>query len=221
VNAIAAVGLATFRHVGPDAFSAADGTVEEPSGLMAKKPDVIVAERERDDSQGFFGFLKTVDKKFTVAVEALRYGARFPVILDEEIVSASQRDRSQDWRAKDARCWEGPIPIECTSASCGTCWVGVLGGKEKLTPVGRRERRQMKVFGHRQPEDERPYLRLACQARAAGNVTLVVPPWNGVFGKKVYDNVEEVELEPVTSSAKHLREVVKSAISGENGQVAD
>ena len=69
----------------------------------------------------------------------------------------------------------------------------------------------MKVFGYNQPENERPFLRLACQTQAKGNVTLVIPPWNGVFGKKVYGNVEEVELEPVATSAKNLREVVRSA----------
>ena len=69
----------------------------------------------------------------------------------------------------------------------------------------------MKVFGYNQPEEPKPFLRLACQARAAGNVTIVIPPWNAVFGKKVYGNVEELELEPVTTSAKALREAVKEA----------
>ena len=73
----------------------------------------------------------------------------------------------------------------------------------------------MKVFGYNQPEDERPFIRLACQARAEGNVTIVIPPWNAVFGKKVYGNVEEVELEPNTTSAKALRETIASAVSGE------
>jgi ferredoxin len=111
--------------------------------------------------------------------------------------------------------FKGPVPIECTSASCGTCWVGVLGGQEKLTEVKPRERRAMQIFGYNQPDEPRPFLRLACQARAEGNVTIVIPPWNGVFGKKVYGNVEDVELEPNTTSAKRLREVIKSAASGE------
>ena len=73
----------------------------------------------------------------------------------------------------------------------------------------------MKVFGYKQPEDEKPFLRLACQAKAFGNVTIVIPPWNGVFGKKVYGNVDELELEPVTTSAKALREAVASGQSKE------
>jgi uncharacterized 2Fe-2S/4Fe-4S cluster protein (DUF4445 family) len=86
-----------------------------------------------------------------------------------------------------------------------------LGGKEKLSDVSNRESRAMKVFGYNQPEELRPFLRLACQARAEGNVTIVIPPWNAVFGKKVYGNVEDLELEPVTTSAKALREAVKEA----------
>jgi hypothetical protein len=46
-------------------------------------------------------------------------------------------------------------------------------------------------------------------------VHIVIPPWNAVFGKKVRGNVEDVELEPVTTSAKQLRETIASATSGE------
>jgi ferredoxin len=215
VNAIAAVGLMTLNQVGLDALKAASGEVEQPTGLMTKSPDRIVAERAKDDSQGVFGFLKTIDKKFSVAFAGAHTAGKFPVISEEEIASASQKDLSRDWQSQDERCWQGPVPIECTAASCGTCWVGVLGGQEKLSPVARRERRQMKVFGYNQPEDEQPFIRLACQARATGNVTIVIPPWNGVFGKKVYGNVEEVELEPVTTSAKHLRETIASATTSD------
>lgn len=211
-NAIAAVGLATLNQVGVEAFFATPGDTSDPTGIMKKSPNTIVAERAKDDSQGLFGFLKTIDKKFSVHFSGLnRPSGKFPVIFDEEIVTASQKDHSQDWQSQDARCWDGPIPIECTAASCGTCWVGVVAGQEKLTEVGNRERRRMRVFGYNQPDDAKPLLRLACQARAEGNVTLVIPPWNGVFGKKVYGNVEEVELEPVTTAAKHLRETLASA----------
>ena len=65
----------------------------------------------------------------------------------------------------------------------------------------------MKVFGYNQTADSKPFLRLACQAKAYGNATVVIPPWNGVFGKKIY-GVEDVTLEPATTSAKKLRDVV-------------
>jgi ferredoxin len=213
--AIAAAGLMTLRQVGLEKFTAAPGETVKPQGVLAKSVDAIVAERRKDDSQGIFGFLKTVDKKFSVIHDEL-HDQRFEILNDQEIASASANDKSQDWQSKDPRCWEGPVPVECTSASCGTCWVGVLAGREKLSEIARRERRALKVFGYNQSEDPKPIIRLACQAKAYGNVTIVIPPWNAVFGKKVYGNVEELGLEPVTSSAKALREAVREAVGGES-----
>jgi hypothetical protein len=73
----------------------------------------------------------------------------------------------------------------------------------------------MKVFGYNQPDEAKPILRLACQARGYGAVSLVIPPWNGVFGKRVY-GVEDVELEPATTAAKRLRETVSNVIENSN-----
>ena len=214
VNAIAAVGLATLNQVGLEAFKSATGEID-PKVKTARSPEAAIAERQKDDSQGLLGFLKTVDKKFSVKFSGVNSAGKFPVIAAEEIASASQKDRSHAWQEQDARCWEGPVPVECTSASCGTCWVGVIGGREKLSDVLPRERRAMEVFGYNQPDDAKPFIRLACQAEASGNVTIVIPPWNAVFGKKVRGNVEELELEPATTSAQKLRETLSSAASGE------
>ncbi|MEP6847840.1 MAG: hypothetical protein ABI999_03225 [Acidobacteriota bacterium] len=215
INAIVYVGLMTLNQSGIEAFGATDGTVEKPSGLMAKSPDRIVRARGEDDSQGILGFLRTDNKKFSVVYTDSQDAGKFNIINDEEIASASARDQSRDWKTRDERCWEGVVPVECRAASCGTCWVGVIGGQDKLTEVARRERRQMKVFGYNQPDEPKPFLRLACQARSAGNVTIVIPPWNGVFGKKVYGNIEELELEPATTSAVRLRETIANAASHE------
>jgi ferredoxin len=214
VNGIVAVGLMTLNQVGLDGFKNSPGAADLPKDILKKSPEQIIEDRQKDDSQGMFGFLKTVDKKYSVRYAAQDYAGKFPVMNDQEVTQASALDRSKNWQSLDERCWEGPVPVECTSASCGTCWVGVLGGREKLNEVGRRERRAMKVFGYNQPEGDHPALRLACQTRATGNVTLVIPPWNAVFGKKVYNNLEELELEPVTTSAKQLRETVKEAVNG-------
>lgn len=215
--AITAVGFMTLVQVGLEKFKGAAGEITKPTGLMAKSPDRIVSARTKDDSQGLLGFLKTVNQKYSVIYDELGEG-RFPIVNDQEIASASANDRSQNWQEKDARCWEGPVPVECTAASCGTCWVGVLAGEEKLSDVARRERRAVKVFGYNQTEDEKPLIRLACQAKAHGNVTIVIPPWNAVFGKRIYGNVEELELEPVTTSAKALREVVREAAASESSE---
>jgi ferredoxin len=213
--AITAVGFMTLEQVGLERFRSTTVEPDKVSGFFAKSPDKIVASRKEDDSQGLFGFLKTVNKRYSV-IHNESLNERFEIVADQEIASASANDKSQNWQAKDPRCWEGPVPVECTSASCGTCWVGVIEGHEKLSEVARRENRALKVFGYNQTDDPKPLIRLACQAKASGNVTLVIPPWNAVFGKKVYGNVEELDLEPVTTSAKALREAVKEAVAGES-----
>lgn len=208
---IVLVSLMTLVQVGFDALKAAEGKVFIDPKQAKKSAKEILAQRARDDSQGIFGFLKTVDKKFSVSYDENEEKARFKIIYDEELATAAAKDQSQNWKAMDERRWEGVIPVECRSAACGTCWVGVLGGQEKLSEVSRLERKQVKVFGYNQPEDEKPFLRLACQAKAYGNATIVIPPWNGVFGKKVYGNVEESVLEPATTSAAKLRETISAA----------
>lgn len=215
VIGITAVGFMTLNQIGLEKFKAAAGETSKPTGIMTKSPDRIVAERQKDDSQGLLGFLRTVDKKYSVNWMDKDGAGKFEIINEEEIASASARDQSQNWRARDERAWEGVVPVECRSASCGTCWVGVLAGQEKLSEVSRREKYRMKVFGYEQPDDPKPFLRLACQAKAYGNVSIVIPPWNGVFGKEVYGNVEELELEPVTTSAKKLRETI-AAVTAED-----
>ena len=212
---ITAAGMMTLVQTGFEAFKAAAGEPRKPSGVMAQGPDAIVESRERDDSQGLLGFLKTVDKKYSIIYNEYDKNGRFAITNEQQVTSASAADRSKDWQKMDERCWEGPIPVECTAASCGTCWIGVLGGEDKLTEVAAREKRRMKVFGYGQPDEPKPFLRLACQTYAVGNATIVIPPWNGVFGKRVYGNVEELELEPVTTSAQRLRETVSSALSND------
>ena len=213
-TAISAIGLMTLVQVGLEDFTSTDGGTPKPTGLLSKSPESIVRARKSDDSQGIFGFLKTVNKKFSV-IHNEQKDLRFEIVNDQEIASASANDRSQNWQAADERCWEGPVPVECTSASCGTCWVGVLAGEDKLSSVQRRERRAVKVFGYSHADDDKPLIRLACQAKAHGNVTIVIPPWNAVFGKKVYGNVEDLELEPATTSARTLREITREATAGE------
>lgn len=210
---ITAVGLMSLRQVGLESFKNASGETAKPKGLLKNSPEKIIATRAKDDSQGLLGFLKTINKEYSVHYDETEQKAAFRIFEEEEIASASARDQSKNWIDADSRCLEGVIPVECRSASCGTCWVGIVGGQEKLSDVARLERKQMKVFGYKQDDEARPFMRLACQARAYGNVHLVIPPWNGVFGKKIYDNIKDVELEPATTSAVKLRETIASAVS--------
>jgi uncharacterized 2Fe-2S/4Fe-4S cluster protein (DUF4445 family) len=59
----------------------------------------------------------------------------------------------------------------------------VIGGAEKLSAVDPHERKRVKVFGYAESDGDRPLIRLACQARAEGAVSIVIPPWNGIIGR--------------------------------------
>jgi ferredoxin len=118
----------------------------------------------------------------------------------EELASGAARDQSQNWREQDARCIEGPIPVECRSAACGTCWVGVLGGADKLSAVSALEGKRIKLFGYIDTAEPQPPIRLACMAQAGGAVSLVIPPWNGVFGKYLKKQEPQEEEIPVAES---------------------
>ena len=183
---ISAVALMTLRQVGPAAFAAAPGKIHLTDRVRALTPHQVMRKRARDDWQGPLGFTRGLKTRWTVTFDENRPKARFTAINGQEIASAAQSDK-RDYRSIDPRCTpgEGPIPVECRAASCGTCWVGVLGGAEKLSPVSPRdEGRPMKGFGYLDSNEEQPIIRLACQARAFGAVSIVIPPWNGVFGKK-------------------------------------
>ena len=182
---IAAVGLMTLRQVGPDAFAAAPGRVHLNDGLRKRSPERILKTRAKDDSQGLFGYFRGVKKQWSVVFDENEPDARFTAFQTQELASAAQSDK-REYRSKDARCIpnEGPIPVECRAASCGTCWVGVIGGAGKLSPVEKHEATRMRVFGYADiQEGTQPVIRLACQAKSLGAVSIVIPPWNGIISR--------------------------------------
>ena len=183
VIGITAVAFMTIRQAGLAAFEAAPGKMLLDKKHARKSPAEVLRERAVDDSQGFFAFLKTVDKKWTVTYDENDERAKYRLNHLQDLAWGAAGDRSRNWREIDPRRIEGPIPVECRSASCGTCWVGVLGGAEKLTDVAAREGKKIKEFGYVDTAEAKPLIRLACQAQAQGAVSIVIPPWNGVFGK--------------------------------------
>jgi ferredoxin len=180
---ITAVALMTLQHVGLEAFEASPGAPLISERAARKSPEQVLKERARDDSQGLLGFLKTIDKEWTVTFDENDPRARYKMKNATDLAYGAAADSSRDWRAVDPRRIEGPIPVECRSASCGTCWVGVLGGAEKLSDVARLEGKRIKEFGYTETDEPKPLIRLACQAQVSGAVSIVIPPWNGVFGK--------------------------------------
>jgi ferredoxin len=180
---VTAVALMTLQQAGLEAFRASPGTIQLGSRVAGKSPEQVLQERARDDSQGLFGFLKTIDKEWTVTYDEGDKRSHYKMKHLTDLAYGAALDQSRDWRAIDPRCIEGPIPVECRSASCGTCWVGVLGGAEKLSDVARLEGKRIKEFGYIDTDEPQPLIRLACQAQVSGAVSIVIPPWNGVFGK--------------------------------------
>jgi ferredoxin len=180
---ITAVAFMTVRQTGLTAFKNAKGEMLLDRKQAKKSPEQVLRDRAVDDSQGLFGFLKTVDKKWTVTHDESDEAAKYKLNNAQDLAWGAEADRSRNWREIDPRRPEGPIPVECRSASCGTCWVGVLGGAEKLSDVAVREGKKIKEFGYIDTTEPKPLIRLACQAQALGAVSIVIPPWNGVFGK--------------------------------------
>src|SRR5437868_11330454 len=180
---ITAVAFMTVQQAGLAAFKHAPGAITIDRKHAKKSPEQVLRERAKDDSQGLLGFLRTVNKQWTVTWDENDSRANYKLRELQDLAWGAANDQSRDWKAIDPRRVEGPIPVECRSASCGTCWVGVLGGAEKLADVGAREGKKIKEFGYIDTAEPKPVIRLACQAQAQGAVSIVIPPWNGQFGK--------------------------------------
>lgn len=180
---ITAVAFMTLEHVGLEKMRfAAVMTVRHP----AKSPEQVLAERNTDDSQGLFGFLRTVDKRFTVTFNENVEAAKFPVVNTQDITMAAAEDK-RPHHLNDPRCkeGEGPLPVECRTCACGTCWVGVLSDPSKISPPAAREiDKASTVFCYDgfTGEKDSP-IRMACQVKCYGNVSIVIPPWHGVLWK--------------------------------------
>ncbi|MDA2932830.1 (2Fe-2S)-binding protein [Acidobacteria bacterium AH-259-D05] len=175
---ITAVALMALRQIGRAAFSA----TSIKAAKRKSSPDKVLRERSRTMSR-IFGFLHTVDSKYKVIFDEQDKASRFPVIHGQDISMAAAKDR-RDYQSIDPRCIEGPVPFQCRTGTCGTCWIGVLSGKEKLSPISEFEKERLKYFGYNfgsSDQETHPPIRLSCQARCFGDVTIAIPPWNGVL----------------------------------------
>jgi ferredoxin len=178
---ITLVGLMTLRQVGVDAFR----RNPVPPDRMAEpgpSPEELVAVRQKDDRQGLLGFLRGPKTEFSVRFDERRRDATFRLINQQDLTMAAATD-TRDYLSGPRPSREGPIPTDCRSASCGTCWVGVLGGRSKLSEVDDLERRRLREFGYITTDEPRPIIRLACMAKASGNITITIPTWNGIIGR--------------------------------------
>ena len=147
VLGITAVGLMTLQQVGLAAFRAGSGAVQPPQGVLAKSPGQIIAARKKNDGQGIVGIFRGIRAQYTVTFDERRNDARFTVINQQQLTTASAND-TRDYSNELRGTVEGPIPAQCRTASCGTCWVGILGGNEHLSQVDAHEKKRMKEFGY-------------------------------------------------------------------------
>jgi ferredoxin len=197
---ITAVAFMTVQQAGLSAFKSAPGAINIDRKHAKKSPEQILRDRTKQDSQGLLGFLRTVNKQFTITHDENDDKAKYVLNEGQDMAWGAAEDKARDWRAIDPRRMEGPIPVECRSASCGTCWVGVLGGADKLADVAVREGKKIKEFGYIDTAEPRPLIRLACQAQAHGAVSVVIPPWNGQFGRHLRALRREAQAQMPASS---------------------
>ncbi len=183
LTGITAVAFMTLEQVGLE-------KMKQPAVMSvphaSKAPEQIVTDRNTDDSQGMFGFLRTVDKRFSVIFDENNPAARFPIVNLQDVTMAAAEDK-RPHHLNDPRCkeGEGPIPVECRTCACGTCWVGVLSDTAKLSPPTAREiDKATNVFCYDgfTGEKDSP-IRMACQVKSHGNISLVIPPWHGQLRK--------------------------------------
>ncbi len=205
---ISAVALMTLRQVGSGAFASSPGAVHLSASAARRTPSQIIAARSKNDGAGLAALFKGIRREYTITFDESVRSAKFKLIGGLEITTASMIDPRDHGEYIDSRCrpGDGPIPTECRSGACGTCWVGVLGGSERLSDVAPLEARRMKRFGYIESDDPRPVIRLACKAKASGNVTVVVPPWSGVFGNYLQDKDAGVGGSAAAADEEHARD---------------
>jgi ferredoxin len=182
---IAAVGLMMLRQVGIERFERAKDTKATPP-LLPQDPEKSLARRMRKSSDGLFTFLKGVNRSWDVRWDEKRSDGIIRAINGQDIAMAGEASGS-DFRQLDYRRPAGPVPVECRIGSCGYCWIGLLAGRENLSPITSFERERLRYFGYdavNSPDDSHPLIRLACQAQCQGDVTLAISPWNGELDRR-------------------------------------
>ena len=193
---ITAVALMVLRQIGRDAFSAKSLKTPE----RKTSPERVLRARSRQ-RKGLLGFLRTVDARHTVTFNEQDKSARFQAIHGQDISMAAGKDE-RDYQSVDPRRIGGPIPFQCRVANCGTCWIGVLGGKEKLSEISNFEKERLKYFGYdfgNSEQETHPPIRLACQAKCLGDVSIAIAPWNGILNVRRFDQSGDLRKHGGTS----------------------
>jgi ferredoxin len=177
---ITAIAMRTLQQVGAEALAASPGVVAPDGGGKSMTADAVVTRRLRMTAPPWWAVWGSRRRQSLVTFDERDASAAFPIIHTQHLTTAAALD-TRDYRAVDPRCSEGPLPVHCRSCSCGTCWVGVLAGSERLSPMDDRERAKLRECGV--DADSQTPIRLACMTQAHGGVSIVIPPWNGLLGR--------------------------------------
>ncbi len=190
VIGITAVAFVMLQQVGMEELTrVADQPAE--GGLYRRSPDEVARRRKKKKEAGFIARLQGAGRKYKIVWDE-KNGKTFKAIHGEDLASAAAKVDG-DFRSLDYRRPQGPVPVECRIGSCGYCWVGVIEGKENLSELTDYEKKRLQYFGYDQAgdhSDRNPPIRLACQTQCQGDVTLVIPPWNGEL-KRRFDKTRD------------------------------
>jgi ferredoxin len=178
VLGVTAVGVMVFRQLGVAAFAAAAQRSYEIKNHQSPEQLLKFRQGRQGGWRALFGA-----KKHRVTYDESQQDGAFQVLEGQDLSMASSCDK-RDFRSQDHRRVAGPVPAECRSGACGYCWIGVLGGQNNLSEVTEFERKRLHHFGY-VPRNAKAaphsHIRLACQSKCYGDVSIVIPPWNGVL----------------------------------------
>ncbi len=185
VVGITAVAFMVLQQVGlEELMTVADRPAE--GGLYRRSADEVARRRKKKREGGFIARLQGAGRRYQIVWDEKNRKA-FKAIHGEDLASAAAKVDG-DFLSLDYRRSQGPIPVECRIGSCGYCWVGVIEGKDNLSELTDYEKKRLQYFGYDQlsdPSDGKPPVRLACQTQCQGDVTLVIPPWNGELKRRL------------------------------------
>jgi ferredoxin len=180
VLGITAVGVMSLQQIGLSAFASSVGRSFESKNEKSAEQWLRTRNGGR---RGLRGFLGLAGKTHRVTFDGNESDCAFQAMNGQDLSMASSSDK-RDYTNQDHRRIAGPIPAQCRSGACGYCWIGVIGGKENISGITEFEKQRLRLFGYVSQESEvekYPHVRLACQSKCYGNVSVVIPPWNGVL----------------------------------------
>lgn len=177
LTGIVAVGVMVLRQVGLSSLAAC-AREPSPNGRSKSAAEVLKLRKGRG-----WKSLIWKSKKYRVTFDESIPESCYEALDGQDLSMASGND-PRDFRESDPRRVAGPVPVQCRSGACGYCWIGVLAGEQNLSEMTAFERRRLEYFGYAPPAEfalKHPAVRLACQSKCYGDVSIVVPPWNGVL----------------------------------------